>query len=313
MKLIKPMEPVLSSKIIEGDDWIHQIKWDGIRGLIYIYNGGLRIFTKRGKERTGYYPELNELLKLFKGNSCILDGEMVALNDEGKPSFERSLTRETVKSLNKVEYYKKKYPVNYIIFDLLNLNDKDLRKEPLRVRRELLVSNLDRNSNITITDDFQSGKELFDLMVKKGWEGIVSKNINSQYLGGKNHRDWYKTKIIKRMLTVIGGIQWKRDVPKSLLLGIYREGKLYYVGHASGGLKQRDFRILKDNIHTLQQIKNPFINLKNDETITWVKPLLTCWVTFFEWTSSGHLRHPQIVGFSNKAPEEADGREFSDE
>ena len=170
MDWLEPMDPLLSSEIIQQEGWLHQIKWDGIRGLCYINNGELRIYTKKGNERTAFYPELKELLSLFKGVQAIFDGEIIGLDKEGKPSFYQSLIRERVRTESKITHYARTYPANYILFDILYLNGEDLRPYPLRDRKELLVKNVNKSGNITITDDFEEGHSLFQLMKAKAWE-----------------------------------------------------------------------------------------------------------------------------------------------
>jgi len=311
MDWIQPMEPILSSQIPFGQDWVHQIKWDGIRGLSYINQSELRIYTKKGNERTSFYPELEQLPKLLKATSAILDGEMIVLDDENKPSFELILARERVRNKERILYSKKKNPIHYIVFDLLYLNGKDLTKMPLSKRREILVKHLDQNEIIAITDNFTNGEMLYSLMREKGWEGIVSKHAESLYYSGKYHREWFKTKLQRKMLVVIGGITLKGENPNSLLLGIYRKSELVFVGKASLGLKQMDFQIIKDYASKLYNEHSSFIQINETiKDVIWFKPALTCWVQFFEWTVDGQLRHPKILGFSPHGPNHAIGKEY---
>jgi len=312
MDWIQPMEPVLSEKIIDKDGWIHQIKWDGIRGLCYIDREKLKIFTKKGYERTAFYPELQELLTLFKGSQAVIDGEIIVLDDKGSPSFYQSLIRERIRTESKILHYMRKHPVKYIVFDILYLNGSDVRMHSLGNRKEMLMEQLKKSVNITITDDFHNGESLFQLMKDKRWEGIVSKNIHSPYISGKKHAAWYKTKIKKKLLAVVAGLQWKNDTPNSLVLGVYHEGKLYSIGKASLGLKQRDFQLLKEYSKELTCQASPFTDVDKLPGVTWLKPALTCWVNFSEWTESGQLRHPKIIGFHGHKPQEADGKEYTE-
>lgn len=309
MEWIQPMEPILQSKIASGDEWIHQIKWDGIRGISYIEDGKLSLFTKRGRERTPYYPELHTINELLNVDQAILDGEIIVLNDKGKPSFEQVLIRERINKQSNLNYYTNNYPVKYIVFDILALDGEDLRRRTLAERKNILKNNLKQNQTIAITDDFKDGEKLISLMKKKGWEGIVSKKIDSYYFPGKHHHVWLKTKINKKMLTVVCGLQWKNGFPNSLLLGVFQNNKLYYIGKASIGLKQSDFKLLKEHGSQLEQKDSPFTDNLKIKDVTWLKPVLTCWVQFLEWTKDKQLRHPQIIGFSSEKPEEADGKE----
>lgn len=313
MEWIEPMEPILQPNIVTGPEWIHEIKWDGIRGLSYIENGKLRLFTKRGNERTDYYPELSGITQLVNAKDAVLDGEIVILDTEGNPSFYSSLIRERVRDLKKIKYYAGSYPALYILFDIMYLNGKSLTMLPLSERKRLLSDTVKKSETITITDSFPQGEDLYSLMKAKNWEGIVSKHSDSRYVSGKAHKLWYKTKLSRKMLTVIGGIQWKDNLPNSLLLGIYKEKDLIFVGKASLGLTQEHLYILKNQTHGLSQAETPFkkeslAGIRGD--FTWMNPLLTCWVHFMEFTNDGQLRHPKILGFSSAKPAEANGKEY---
>ncbi|NLU52229.1 MAG: ATP-dependent DNA ligase [Clostridiaceae bacterium] len=313
------MEPILVPKVPEGNEYIHQVKWDGIRGLCYLEDGRIRVFTKKGKERTEFYPELLELPSLVNAKSACFDGELIILNEELRPSFQLSLIRERVNDPRKVEYYAKRYPVMYIVFDLLSLNGKLLTEKPLKKRSELLREHLKNGISIAITDDFTNGDELYSLMKKKQWEGVVSKNINSLYLPGKNHKAWFKTKLSRRMLAIVAGLILKDGNPNSLILALWGNEGLSYIGRASVGLTQEHLKLLKENISRLKSDKNPFhledktVNSKLARELknaVWFIPSLTVWVSFLEWTSDGGLRHPKILGFTSLPPEEATGKEY---
>ena len=313
MEWIQPMEPISVTNMVTGEDWIHEIKWDGIRGLSYIEDGHLQIYTKRGNERTAYYPELSDIITLLGAKQAILDGEIVIFDDAGNPSFYSSLVRERVKDIKKVRYYSESYPAKYILFDIIYLNGKDLTQTLLMERKKILESVINRSSDITLTDSFTEGNELYKLMKEKNWEGIVSKRKDSRYSPGKAHNSWFKTKLSRKMLAVAGGLQWNSNMPNSLLLGVYRENSLTFIGKASLGLNQEQLYILKEQSAILGLKECPFsresiAGLKGN--FTWLAPSLTCWVHFMEYTIDGHLRHPKILGFSSSKPSEADGKEY---
>lgn len=314
MELLQPMEPILESTIPTEKGWIHQVKWDGIRGMSYIDNNNLRVFTKRGRERTEFYPEVQQCLKLTKAKQAVLDGEIVALDDNARPSFNRVLTREKLNKPVKLEYYIRSYPVCYMIFDLLYLNGQDLRILPFSQRNALLRDNFNSNERILLTDSMEDGNGLFSVMKAHGMEGIVSKKLSSLYLGGKKHHEWLKIKINKKILAVVGGIILKENFPNSLLLGIYNDKDLICIGKAAIGLTQQNIYDLKKYIteHKTSAIqeKSPFVNISLSPGTVWLKPILTCWVQFLEWTDSGTLRQPKILGFGEQRPEEAIGKEY---
>ena len=310
MELIPVMEPVLAKNVMKGPEFVHQIKWDGIRGVTYIQNGSYRLFTKSGRERTDFYPELQDTLRLLQGQQAVLDGELVVFDANNRPSFQKVLTRERVRNNETLPLYLRKYPVHYIIFDILFLNGTDLRALPFEQRTEILQAHLPSNERIALTDIFTEGAQLFTLMKQQGYEGIVSKKRQSSYLPGKKHDLWYKTKVQKKILAVIGGLSWKANLPNSLFLGIYQDGQLRYIGNASVGLSQQEFRLLKEHTAALRVAESPFANLTKAKGSTWLQPLLTCWVSFLEWTTGQSLRHPQILGFSNEDPSKANGKEW---
>jgi len=325
MKWIEPMEPISCKDVKEDTQYIHEVKWDGIRGLVYLQNSQLKIYTKKGTDRTAFYPELYVLSDEFKNKNVIFDGELIVLNNDGLPSFYHSLIRETVKSEKNLKYYQRNYAVKYIIFDVLYANGKLLTNIPLFERKQLLPqllsSFLEKSDTIGISEVYTNGKELYQQMKQKNMEGIVSKKITSVYSEGKNHDAWFKTKFIKKMLCIIGGIQWKGEIPNSLILGIkaHRDDeKLIYIGKASLGLKESDLKLLKEYKNELMQEKCPFSPGSMPELSTtgteiiWVIPALTCWISFLELSNDGHFRHPQIAGFSQLPAEEADGRVLAD-
>lgn len=320
MNWIEPMEPISCIGVKEGSEYIHEVKWDGIRGLVYLQNSELKIFTKKGNERTEFYPELNILHDEFKNENIILDGEIVVFNKNGFPSFYNSLIRETVRSKKNLEYYLSNYPIKYVVFDILQYKDKLFTKHPLFERKQLLArllnSIVDRNNTINLSEVYSDGNELFQKMKQNNMEGIVSKKINSFYIGGKKHDAWYKTKFVKKILCIIGGIQWKGENPNSLVLGIKvsENKKLNYVGKASLGLKESDLKLLKEYRKELSQDECPFetssisnIDITGTE-LSWVHPSITCWINFLELSNDGHFRHPKINGFTVLPVEEANGR-----
>ena len=324
MNWIAPMDPISCGTVKEGSEYIHEIKWDGIRGLVYLLNGQLNIYTKKGNIRTAFYPELGAIYDEFKSNDIILDGEIIVFDKNGMPSFYNSLVRESVKSQKNLKYYQNNYPINYIVFDILKYRDELLISYPLQQRKqllqELLSSLINRNNTIYLSDIYTDGKELFEKMKQKNMEGIVSKKINSMYLQGKHHEAWFKTKFTKKMLCIIGGVVWKHGETNSLILGIKanEDKKINYIGKASLGLKGSDLKLLKEYRDKLIQEECPFsensiegMNTKENE-LTWVSPLITCWISYLELSNDGHLRHPKILGFTSLPAEEANGKVFTE-
>ncbi len=324
MNWIVPMEPVSTQSVKTGEEFLHEIKWDGIRGLVYIQDGCMRIFSKHGNERTEFYPELRPLVKMLEGNKLVLDGEIVVLDKLGKPNFHNTLVRETVKSKRNLQYYVNNYPVKYIVFDILMNQDKILTRTELinrkQILRKVLTPVTQMSEVIIISEGYADGKALYESMKKRNMEGIVSKRLSSLYLPGKKHKEWFKTKFIKRMLCIVGGITWKDKLPNSLVLGVrtLEHPKLLYMGKVSLGLKSSDVELLRQYKEDLVQVECPFetegVNVpdRTAGSLTWTVPVLTCWVSFLELSNDGRFRHPKILGFTNLPPEEADGKVLSD-
>lgn len=288
------MEPIKRTDVIQESGFIHQMKWDGIRGIVCLKDGDVRIFTRSGNECTASYPELMKLSQSIDGAQAVLDGELVVFVD-GKPSFYHALKRNQTRKSANVNQLLSINPIRYIVFDLLFLNGGDIRSKPLWQRQEILKAHFHPSQVAAVTEDFEDGEALFCLMKQQDMEGIVSKRLCSKYIPGKKHDDWYKTKTVKKILCAVTGIQLKNGLPVSISLGVFREQGLVPVGNVSSGLSQKDFSILKN----FEQIK-PHTD-----------PILTCWVRFSEWTSSATLRHPVLMGFSDLPPSAATGEDVS--
>lgn len=296
------MEPISIDHVISDTGFIHQIKWDGIRGITKIEDSGITIYTRNGNECTNSYPELDNLSRQLLSKQAVLDGELTVFDAE-TPSFYLSLQRNRTRNESAVKHLAETHPVQYIIFDVLYLGGKDLRQMPLKERQDLLRDNLQSSAITALTEDFSDGQALFELMKKKNMEGIVSKKKDSKYTAGKKHNDWYKTKTVKKMLCVVAGVYLNNELPASLVLGVNRGDNIEKIGKVSSGLKQSDLALLNEFVAKQK--------VSRQKDIVWIKPVLTCWVRFAEWTINGTLRHPVLLGFSDKDAAEANGQEIS--
>jgi bifunctional non-homologous end joining protein LigD len=292
------MEPVKTDHVVTDDGFIHQIKWDGVRGVAVVESAGVRVFGKSGRESTSQYPELGALRRQTDAVRAVIDGEIVAFAD-GKPSFYHVLKRSRSYGGQSASHW----PVHYIAFDLLELNGRDLRRQPLEERQALLRTHFTPSSAAALSDDFTDGEALFALMKRENMEGIVSKRLGSVYVGGKGYHDWFKTKTARKMLCAVTGLRLNNGQPASLELAVYRDGGLVPVGHAGSGLNQEALRLLSD--YAVKETTG----MRGD--VMRVMPRLTCWVRFAEWTADGTMRHPVLLGFSDRPVEEAAGVEIS--
>ncbi len=286
--MIECMEPIPLPNIKNENGFIYQVKWDGIRGIAVIENESLRLYNKNGIECTEKYPEFKSLPQSIAAQQAVLDGEIVAM-EGGKPSFYRVLRRSLSKGASNAPCF----PVDYIVFDLLFLNHRDIRPLPLEERQRMLHRCFSRSAAAIPADSFEDGEALFELMKQKSMEGIVSKRMSSRYAAGKRHSDWFKIKVIKKLLCAVTGVNYKNGLPASFSLGVYRDGVLTPVGSVGSGVKAEDLRTLE------KQMKPGGM------------PIITCWVKFSEWTSAGTLRSPVMLGFSAESPDKAAGEEQS--
>lgn len=305
MNPVLPFEPVLTEQIPKGEQWIAQVKWDGVRILTYYDGQTVRLFNRNLNERTAQYPELHNIQRFCSASSVILDGEMVAFS-EGKPSFYEIMRRDGIRKIDNLERAKRETPVTYMVFDILFYNGEWLIRRPLANRQALLYNVLIPQPDIHLVENFPDGEHLFHAVKALGLEGIVCKDLTSSYtIGGKDAR-WRKRKNYRDLNAVVGGFTLRDEIVNSLLLGLYdQEDRLWYIGHAgTGKLTQQDWRDLSKTLKPLVIQERPFVNRpERNRNAFWVKPLLTAKIQYFEWTPQQTLRQPSIQAFLEVLPE----------
>ncbi|HOB11688.1 MAG TPA: non-homologous end-joining DNA ligase [Syntrophomonadaceae bacterium] len=300
LALVEPMMPILVKEIIEGLEYVYQVKWDGVRMLAYLSAGRVTLVNRRGHLRTGQYPELQELASLLKVPAAILDGELVVLKN-GKPSFASILKRDL--SGRQADHLKKLYPIHYMVFDI-PFAGRDLRNLSLMERQRVLEQTLVKTEWVHTVENFSAGHSLFEAVKAQDMEGIVIKRSTSPYISGKKHRDWLKVKYRRTQYCVIGGYTLNGTTVNALLLGVYHNQNLLYVGKAGTGLKQEEWSVLTRELSRMSISHSPFVNKPPARGYYFVHPRLTVKIEFAEWTESLTLRSPVITGFSNKPAED---------
>ncbi len=302
----KPMDPVLINDIFDDNDWAYQVKWDGVRMLAHLTNDGVRLFNKRLNERTSQYPELLPLLKnSVKAGEAILDGEFIVLK-KGKPNFYDVIRRDGAQNEFSIKTLQRELPVNYMLFDIIYLDGRDLRAWSWEERQAQLSQNVIESDRLVITDTVDGeGTALFHSVMQHQLEGVVAKKRSSKYiLGGKN-KLWKKAKVWKKIDCVIGGYTLSNKQLAAFLLGGYLDGQFYYIGKVNAAFKAEEQKKLKTYLESIIRYDCPFANMsKVSETVHWVKPELVLSVEFLEWTDDFKLRHPKIIGFSKAASKE---------
>ncbi|MDZ4825605.1 MAG: non-homologous end-joining DNA ligase [Actinomycetota bacterium] len=302
---LRPMLASTSTRAIPSDGWAWELKWDGIRALGYVDGGRLSLFSRNGNEVTARYPELRPLGVEFGTSDAVVDGEIVAFDDDGRPSFERLQSRMHVTSDTAIRKLARETPVAYVLFDLLWLDGHSLMSEPYEVRRQrLLALGLAGSNWQTPPHEVGDGSSTREVSVRFGIEGVVAKKLDSIYEPGRRSRGWVKQKNSYRQEFVVGGYmpgeKGRTGSIGSLLLGYYTPDdppRLHYAGRAGSGLSQHDISELERVFARCARDTSPFDDGTPPKTARFVEPILVVEVKFTEWTNAGVVRHPIFLGF----------------
>ncbi len=313
---IHPMLAESIEKPFDDPDWLFEIKWDGYRAIAFIENGKVRLVSRNQNELTARYPELKDMPEFVKAKTAILDGEVVALDVDGRASFSLMQQRTGFRPGGKRAAEKADVPVLYYAFDVLYLDGYDWRRVPLEERKKKLASILEPRDSLRYSDHYEAqGKALFEIARDKKLEGILAKKRNSYY-EERRSREWLKIKIRQQMECVIGGFtepEGTRAHFGSLVLGLYdKEGRLIHVGQVGSGFDQKLLSEISKVLHKIETKKNPFYGeVEALRKVSWVKPELVAEIEYAEWTEGANsgsgpkLRAPVFLGLrDDKDPKE---------
>ena len=327
------LEPMLAKpgRIPESDsdEWAYEIKWDGIRALGYADHGRWWVLSRRLEDVTARYPELAPIGEALAGRSAILDGEVVALDPEGRPRFQLIQSRMGLTSAAAIKARVAQTPVDYVIFDLLHLDGHCVRELPYMWRRELLAElGLDGPRWRTPRYRHGGGASLLEAARHQGLEGIVAKRCNSPYRPGRRSGEWIKERVWRRQEFVIGGYipgEGRRsDRVGSLLVGYYdvraselgggKTQTLHFAGGVGSGLTEELIDELTRELGGRERPDSPFgvgaPSGPKARHAVWCEPELVCEVSWTEWTNEETLRQPAFKGMrKDKDPREV-VREF---
>jgi bifunctional non-homologous end joining protein LigD len=287
---VKPMLSTLVDEPFNKEGWLFEVKWDGYRAIASKKKDDVALYSRNGLDFVTKYPPVAEAMRTWD-HDIIVDGEIVVVDDDGKPHF------EWLQNWKKDQHGS----LHYYLFDILWCDGRDLRTMPLHERKALLQSILPHNDIFRYSDDVaDNGEKLFREMQKRGLEGMVAKRADSQYREQTRGADWLKVKTHLRQEVVIGGYTEPRGSRKhlgSLLVGVYEKGLFTYVGHSGGGIADDQRKLLQTKLATLERKSSPFATEpKPNAPVHWVKPEVVCEMSFSEWTSDGYMRHPQFEG-----------------
>ncbi|HWR17526.1 MAG TPA: DNA ligase D [Terriglobales bacterium] len=293
---LSPMLATLSPSLPEGPGWIFEPKWDGVRSLCYIRDGKVSLISRTGRTMDQQYTELADLPRHISASSAIIDGEIVALDDQGRPRFgllQQRIGAGAAKSRKLAETS----PVLLFAFDLLYLNGYDLRGATLIDRKALLKSVLSQSALVRYSDHFENGPELLHAARANELEGVVAKRATSRY-EARRSTDWIKVKVVTQQEFVICGFtKGEREPFGALVLAYFQDGKFLFAGNVGTGFTQKSLDQLHSLLKPLIRKTSPISDMpKIPEKITWVEPKLVCTVKYMEWTKEKHLRAPVYLG-----------------
>jgi bifunctional non-homologous end joining protein LigD len=311
---IEPMKALLVDKPPHGEDWLFEVKWDGVRAIAFIENEQVRLMSRTGNSCEKQYPELSVIHHYLAGRQVILDGEIAVLDEKGISRFELIQPRIHVTDPNAIAHLARSRPVVLFVFDLLYLDGYDLRRVDLTERKRLLEEILTPAPVLRISTHFpDAGDQLLEAAKEAGFEGILAKHARSCY-ESRRSREWLKLKVVNEQEFLICGFtEGERDHFGALVLGVFDDGKLVWVGNVGSGFDQKLLDQVRRRLDPLIIPKSPFAaRPKIPGETTWVRPELACMVKFTNWTPDGRLRAPVFLGLRHDVDPREVTRERSD-
>jgi bifunctional non-homologous end joining protein LigD len=303
-----PMLATLEQNVPKGSGWVFEVKWDGYRALAYVSQSEVKLVSRKGNDLTERFATVaKEIAKAVKTPDCVLDGEVCALDEQGRSSF------------SAMQQGKPGTPLVSYVFDLLELEGEPLVDLPLLERHKRLEQLLDRrNKTVRLSEAFDDGKALFEAAKQQNLEGIMAKRADSRYAVGRRTRDWLKVKTHGRQEFIIAGYtkgQGRRaGTLGSLVLAVRRGPELEYAGNVGTGFTGEEIEKLLKKLRPLERKTPPFKEVpkmpkvrKGD--VVWVEPKLVAEVEFAEWTHDGRLRAPSYQGLREDKPADEVRRE----
>jgi bifunctional non-homologous end joining protein LigD len=290
---VSPMLATLVRKPFHEPGWIYEEKYDGYRILAYKEGDRVTLVSRNGNDRTATYAAVARAIQRLSMRTVLLDGEVVAFDS---------------KRISRFQLLQGGHAATYAVFDCLYIAGRDLRDEPLERRRAAAESAIENVNGLIISRRLpDNGFEAYKIAKKKGYEGIVAKDLSSPYIEGRSTK-WLKVKVHQEDEMVIGGFtkpEGARRYFGALLLGAYENGKLRYVGKVGTGFNEDTLASLYQKFKPLVQAKPAFVDPPREKSVTYLRPKLVGQISFQEWTADRKLRQPVFLGLrDDKRPEE---------
>jgi bifunctional non-homologous end joining protein LigD len=266
-------------------NWVYEEKYDGVRMLAYKEGSKVSLISRNAIDRTARYPKVAEAIARLKADTLALDGEVVIFDEEKVSRFQF--------------LQKSKGQPTFAVFDCIYRDGKDLRKAALSERRAALERAVKPSANLILSARLDAdGIVAFEIAKKKGFEGLIAKDLASKYVSGRS-ASWLKVKVRKEDEFVIGGFtapSGARHYFGALLLGVYTRGKLEYVGKVGTGFDEETLKSLFKKFTLLKRATSPFASLVREKEAMFIAPKLVAQIGYTEWTGDGKLRHPVYLG-----------------
>jgi DNA ligase D-like protein (predicted ligase)/DNA ligase D-like protein (predicted polymerase)/DNA ligase D-like protein (predicted 3'-phosphoesterase) len=297
---IAPMLARAADRPPDSADYLYEVKWDGIRAMISLDEGEIRIHGRNRLDITKQFPELLIPEQAFRATSALFDGEIVCLEADGKPSFRDVILRMQQRSEGAIGRARTRYPVVCYLFDCLYLDGRPIVNEPLVRRREWLRDAIKKDTPYRVSEFVEEGAAFFEAVREMGLEGIMAKQRHATYLPGKRSEAWLKVKTRQTVeCAIVGYTPGKGDRATSfgaLHLARANGGELQYVGKVGSGFDEESLKAVSAELAGLRHIKRPVPEKPlGDAQSIWVEPKLICEVAFSSMTKDGHLREPVFV------------------
>jgi bifunctional non-homologous end joining protein LigD len=293
-------------RLPEGDDWSYEVKFDGYRTLVLKDGARVELRSRNDRDLTRTYPGIATAAAALRVTSAVIDGELVAVDPSGRPSFQALQHRRA----------HPRHAIAFYAFDLLYLDGKDLTSRPLDERRARLAEVVRGSALLLSTPLEGSASRVVEAVRALGLEGVVAKRRSSRYVPGERSADWLKLKLDKQQEFVAGGYRPGPNGFDALLVGYYEGRAFRFAGKVRAGFTPLVRRTITAALDRLRTDSCPFTDLPNSKsahwgggvtaeempTMRWVRPELVVQIRFVEWTAEGHLRHASFVGVRDDKP-----------